>query len=56
MHTIPHSADIHSFEQHGSAFWDKNGPYRTLHHINPARLQFITQTSASSISAAAAGF
>ena len=43
MHTIPHSADIHSFEQHGSAFWDKNGPYRTLHHINPARLQFITQ-------------
>ena len=44
MHdTIPHSANIHSFEQHGSAFWDKNGPYRTLHHINPARLQFITQ-------------
>ena len=43
MHAIPHSADIHSFEQHGSAFWDKNGPYRTLHHINPARLQFITQ-------------
>ena len=43
MHTIPHSADIHSFEQHGSAFWDKNGPYRTLHHINLARLQFITQ-------------
>ncbi|MDO4643238.1 MAG: bifunctional 2-polyprenyl-6-hydroxyphenol methylase/3-demethylubiquinol 3-O-methyltransferase UbiG [Cardiobacteriaceae bacterium] len=41
MQTIPHSADIDSFEQHGSAFWDMKGPYRTLHHINPARLQFI---------------
>lgn len=30
-----------SFDLHGAEFWDKNGPYRTLHHINPARLQFI---------------
>lgn len=30
-----------SFNQHGSAFWDKQGPYRTLHYINPARLQFV---------------
>ncbi|MDO4777519.1 MAG: bifunctional 2-polyprenyl-6-hydroxyphenol methylase/3-demethylubiquinol 3-O-methyltransferase UbiG [Cardiobacteriaceae bacterium] len=30
-----------SFDLHGAQFWDKNGPYRTLHHINPARLQFI---------------
>lgn len=30
-----------SFNQHGHQFWDKTGPYRTLHHINPARLKFI---------------
>lgn len=30
-----------SFDLYGAQFWDKNGPYRTLHHINPARLQFI---------------
>lgn len=30
-----------SFDLHGEQFWDKNGPYRTLHHINPARLAFI---------------
>ena len=30
-----------SFDLHGAQFWDKKGPYRTLHHINPARLQFI---------------
>ena len=41
MQSVPLSADIGSFEQHGSAFWDAHGPYRTLHQINPARLQFI---------------
>lgn len=41
MKHAPHSADIDSFNQHGNAFWDKNGPYRTLHHINPARVAFI---------------
>ena len=41
MVSAPLSADIGSFQQHGSAFWDAHGPYRTLHQINPARLQFI---------------
>ena len=41
MVSAPLSADIGSFQQHGSAFWDVHGPYRTLHQINPARLQFI---------------
>ena len=41
MQSVPLSADIGSFQQHGSAFWDMRGPYRTLHQINPARLQFI---------------
>ena len=41
MVSAPLSADIGSFQQHGSAFWDVQGPYRTLHQINPARLQFL---------------
>lgn len=32
---------IASFEQHGHQFWQPNGPYKSLHHINPARLKFI---------------
>ncbi len=35
------NADIDSFDQHGEAFWDLSGPYKTLHQINPARLKFI---------------
>lgn len=35
------NAAIDSFNQHGAAFWDKRGPYRTLHQINPARIAFI---------------
>lgn len=34
-------AAISSFNQHGHAFWDKKGPYRTLHEINPTRLKLI---------------
>lgn len=30
-----------SFDLHGEDFWNPQGPYRSLHHINPARLQFI---------------
>ena len=41
MVSAPLSADIGSFQQDGSAFWDVQGPYRTLHQINPARLQFV---------------
>lgn len=35
------TAHIDSFNQHGADFWNERGAYRTLHHINPARLQFI---------------
>lgn len=35
------NANIATFNQHGGDFWNKNGAYRTLHEINPARLQFI---------------
>ena len=41
MVSAPLSADIGSFQQHGSAFWDVQGPYRTLHQMKPARLQFV---------------
>ena len=41
MLSAPLTAEIGSFQQHGSAFWDVQGPYRTLHQINPARLQFV---------------
>lgn len=34
-------AAIDSFNQHGHAFWDAKGPYRTLHEINPTRLALI---------------
>ncbi|MDO4435672.1 MAG: bifunctional 2-polyprenyl-6-hydroxyphenol methylase/3-demethylubiquinol 3-O-methyltransferase UbiG [Cardiobacteriaceae bacterium] len=35
------TAHIESFNQHGLDFWNPHGAYRTLHHINPARLQWI---------------
>ncbi|MBR1375783.1 MAG: bifunctional 2-polyprenyl-6-hydroxyphenol methylase/3-demethylubiquinol 3-O-methyltransferase UbiG [Cardiobacteriaceae bacterium] len=34
-------SETQSFNQYGAQFWDKNGPYRTLHHINPIREQFV---------------
>lgn len=30
-----------SFDLHGEDFWNLKGAYRSLHHINPARMQFI---------------
>jgi 2-polyprenyl-6-hydroxyphenyl methylase / 3-demethylubiquinone-9 3-methyltransferase len=36
-------AEISKFAQHASHWWEKEGPLKTLHAINPARLEFITQ-------------
>lgn len=33
--------EINKFEQHAMQWWDKNGPLKTLHDINPLRLAFI---------------
>lgn len=33
--------EIARFAQHAAGWWDKEGPYKTLHDINPARLDFI---------------
>lgn len=35
------SAELAKFAQHASAWWDPNGPLKTLHDINPVRLKFI---------------
>ncbi|MBA2656232.1 MAG: bifunctional 2-polyprenyl-6-hydroxyphenol methylase/3-demethylubiquinol 3-O-methyltransferase UbiG [Tatlockia sp.] len=34
--------EIAKFAQHASQWWDKEGPLKTLHDINPTRLEFIT--------------
>jgi 2-polyprenyl-6-hydroxyphenyl methylase / 3-demethylubiquinone-9 3-methyltransferase len=33
--------EIAKFAQHAAHWWDTDGPLKTLHHINPARLEFI---------------
>jgi 2-polyprenyl-6-hydroxyphenyl methylase / 3-demethylubiquinone-9 3-methyltransferase len=34
--------EIKHFEKDAEEWWNKEGPYRTLHDINPIRLQFIS--------------
>lgn len=34
--------EINKFANLASHWWDKTGPLKTLHHINPVRLEFIT--------------
>lgn len=35
--------EIQKFSNHARRWWDKNGPVKTLHNINPLRLKFIQQ-------------
>ncbi|CDZ79092.1 3-demethylubiquinone-9 3-methyltransferase [Legionella massiliensis] len=35
------SQEIAKFAQHAAHWWDKNGPLKTLHDINPARIEYI---------------
>ena len=37
--------EIAKFAQHASFWWDKEGPLKTLHDINPTRLEFINGQS-----------
>lgn len=37
------SQEIAKFAQHAARWWDKSGPLKTLHDINPARLEFINR-------------
>lgn len=36
-------AETSKFNHHASQWWDPEGPLRTLHEINPVRLEFIAQ-------------
>lgn len=40
-HNIP--AEIAKFDQLETAWWDTQGDLKTLHHINPARVDYIKQ-------------
>ena len=33
--------EIAKFREHAEEWWNKDGPLKTLHDINPLRLQFI---------------
>ena len=37
--------EVAKFAQYSSQWWDVNGPLKTLHDINPTRLEFITKFS-----------
>jgi 2-polyprenyl-6-hydroxyphenyl methylase / 3-demethylubiquinone-9 3-methyltransferase len=41
----PHSsidnAEIQRFSKIASEWWDENGPFKPLHHLNPTRIQYI---------------
>lgn len=38
-------AETSKFNGHAAQWWDRQGPLRTLHDINPVRLEFIQQHS-----------
>lgn len=38
--------EIHRFSRFATAWWNLDGPYKTLHAINPLRMQFIQELSA----------
>lgn len=42
-HTTIDPQELNKFAQHASVWWDINGPLKTLHDINPVRLDFIKQ-------------
>ena len=37
------AAEIEKFSQHASEWWNEQGPLKTLHQINPTRVQWIAQ-------------
>lgn len=38
-----HPHEIHKFGSQAERWWDPNGEFKTLHDVNPLRLQFILQ-------------
>ncbi len=37
------AAELHHFDQSAAFWWDPQGPFKTLHHLNPVRLDYIRQ-------------
>ncbi len=35
------SKEIHHFKKFASTWWEEDGPYKSLHELNPIRLQYI---------------
>lgn len=38
-----YSSEINHFDEYGAYWWDPQGPFKTLHHINPLRTEYIKQ-------------
>ncbi|VAW39812.1 3-demethylubiquinol 3-O-methyltransferase @ 2-polyprenyl-6-hydroxyphenyl methylase [hydrothermal vent metagenome] len=36
-------SEIEHFNQQASFWWDENGPFKSLHHINPVRTDYVKQ-------------
>lgn len=45
MNTSIDELEIAKFAQHASEWWNKEGPLKTLHDINPVRIEFIKKIS-----------
>jgi 2-polyprenyl-6-hydroxyphenyl methylase / 3-demethylubiquinone-9 3-methyltransferase len=43
MNDNVHAHEIHKFGSMAERWWDKEGEFKTLHQVNPLRLQFIEQ-------------
>jgi 2-polyprenyl-6-hydroxyphenyl methylase/3-demethylubiquinone-9 3-methyltransferase len=41
MNTNHYPAEIDQFDSQAAFWWDHDGPFKTLHQINPTRLQYI---------------
>jgi len=48
MSSNHYPAEIQQFDGQAAFWWDPNGPFKTLHQINPVRLQYITDRVALS--------
>ena len=42
MNTVDQK-EIQNFSKDSSHWWDENGPFKPLHHLNPTRLSYIKQ-------------
>ncbi|MFO1436623.1 MAG: bifunctional 2-polyprenyl-6-hydroxyphenol methylase/3-demethylubiquinol 3-O-methyltransferase UbiG [Gammaproteobacteria bacterium] len=42
MHANVDQHEVEKFDALAARWWDSNGPFRPLHDLNPARLQFVT--------------